>query len=86
MPHGHDLLFVQDALSAATVPLAAAPSSVSERHRHRPPAFFTEEVIGQIMAATLDNISAFERGVPVPNPIPLPLPLPLPPAAADGGG
>ena len=43
-------------------------------------AFFTEEVIGQIMAATLDSISAFERGVPVPNPIPLPLPS----GAADG--
>jgi len=51
-------------------------------------AFFTEEAIGQIMAATLDNISAFARGAPLPNPVPLPLPLPLPlpPGAANGVG
>ncbi|WP_221899309.1 hypothetical protein [Xanthomonas sp. SI] len=47
--HGHELVCLQDALSVATVP--PAPDVVSERHRHRPPALFTEEAIGQIMAA-----------------------------------
>ena len=37
--HGHELVCLQDALSVATVP--PAPDVVSERHRHRPPAFFT---------------------------------------------
>ncbi|NYF20247.1 D-lactate dehydrogenase [Xanthomonas sp. JAI131] len=57
--------------------LVSFPNVIVTGHQ----AFFTEEAIGQIMAATLDNISAFERGAPVPNPIP----LPLPPGAASGG-
>ncbi|MFC6839381.1 hypothetical protein [Xanthomonas theicola] len=43
--------------------LVSFPNVIVTGHQ----AFFTEEAIGQIMAATLDNIAAFERGAPLPN-------------------
>lgn len=66
-------LFFQD-LSATVITddviqrLVSFPNVIVTGHQ----AFFTEEAIGQIMAATLDNISAFERGEALPNRIPLP--------------
>lgn len=66
-------LFFQD-LSATVITddviqrLVSFPNVIVTGHQ----AFFTREAIGQIMAATLDSVSAFERGEPLLNAIPLP--------------
>ncbi|MFT4248951.1 MAG: 2-hydroxyacid dehydrogenase [Pseudomonas sp.] len=66
-------LFFQD-LSATVITddviqrLVSFPNVIVTGHQ----AFFTREAIGQIMATTLDNVSAFERGAPLVNAIPLP--------------
>lgn len=65
-------LFFQD-LSATVITddviqrLVSFPNVIVTGHQ----AFFTREAIGQIMATTLDNVSAFERGEPLANAIPL---------------
>ncbi|MEE7547637.1 2-hydroxyacid dehydrogenase [Xanthomonas sp. Kuri4-1] len=67
-------LFFQD-LSATVITddviqrLVSFPNVIVTGHQ----AFFTREAIGQIMAATLENVSAYERGEPLLNAIPLPL-------------
>lgn len=66
-------LFFQD-LSATVITddliqrLVSFPNVIVTGHQ----AFFTREAIGQIMATTLENVSAFERGEPLVNAIPLP--------------
>jgi len=66
-------LFFQD-LSATVITddviqrLVSLPNVIVTGHQ----AFFTAEAIGQIMATTLDNVTAFERGEPLANRIPLP--------------
>lgn len=66
-------LFFQD-LSATVITddviqrLVSFPNVIVTGHQ----AFFTAEAIGQIMATTLDNVTAFERGEPLANRIPLP--------------
>jgi len=66
-------LFFQD-LSATVITddviqrLVSFPNVIVTGHQ----AFFTAEAIGQIMATTLDNVTAFERGEPLVNRIPLP--------------
>jgi len=66
-------LFFQD-LSATVITddviqrLVSFPNVIVTGHQ----AFFTAEAIGQIMATTLENISAFERGEVLNNRIPLP--------------
>jgi len=66
-------LFFQD-LSATVITddviqrLVSFPNVIVTGHQ----AFFTAEAIGQIMATTLENISAFERGEALHNAIPLP--------------
>lgn len=65
-------LFFQD-LSATVITddviqrLVSFPNVIVTGHQ----AFFTAEAIGEIMATTLDNISAFERGEPLRNIIPV---------------
>ncbi|HBK46178.1 MAG TPA: hydroxyacid dehydrogenase [Xanthomonadaceae bacterium] len=49
--------------------LVSFPNVIVTGHQ----AFFTREAIGQIMATTLESISAFERGEPLRNAIPLPI-------------
>ncbi len=66
-------LFFQD-LSATIITddviqrLVSFPNVIVTGHQ----AFFTAEAIGQIMATTLENITAFERGLALSNQIPLP--------------
>lgn len=47
--------------------LVSFPNVIVTGHQ----AFFTEEAIGQIMATTIDSISAFEDGAPLLNRVPL---------------
>jgi len=66
-------LFFQD-LSATVITddviqrLVSFPNVIVTGHQ----AFFTAEAIGEIMATTLENISAFARGEPLRNAVPLP--------------
>lgn len=66
-------LFFQD-LSATVITddliqrLVSFPNVIVTGHQ----AFFTREAIGQIMATTLESVTAFERGEPLVNAIPLP--------------
>ncbi|WP_332878018.1 2-hydroxyacid dehydrogenase [Massilia sp. S19_KUP03_FR1] len=48
--------------------LVSFPNVIVTGHQ----AFFTEEAIGQIMATTIESISAFEDGAPLSNRVPLP--------------
>lgn len=48
--------------------LVSFPNVIVTGHQ----AFFTREAIGQIMATTLESVTAFERGEPLVNAIPLP--------------
>lgn len=48
--------------------LVSFPNVIVTGHQ----AFFTEEAIGQIMATTIESISAFEAGAPLSNRVPLP--------------
>lgn len=48
--------------------LVSFPNVIVTGHQ----AFFTHEAIAQIMAATIENITAFARGQPLLNAIPLP--------------
>lgn len=66
-------LFFQDLSSTVITDdliqrLVSFPNVIVTGHQ----AFFTREAIGQIMAATITNITAFERGEPLVNAIPLP--------------